>query len=453
MCNLRSRFFAVLIAVFSIYAHANDSANVLFTEVKVFNGIDNRLYTQDVLVEGNMIKEIGGNLDVPSDVRVIDGGGRTLMPGLIDSHLHMSLYTPFSTSRQTYDPFMTTVVSVKRAEILLKRGFTTVRDLGGYSKYLTDAINKGTIIGPRVFGAGRMISQTSGHGDMRGWNDPHPNIEGNGVTNYWERYHTTIADGADEYLRAGRISLRNGAHFLKVFTSGGVSSEFDPLYMVQSTAEELQAAVTAAEQWKTYVAVHAYTDEAVNHALDNGVKVIEHAPLITEKVARRLAKDEVITVISTAVTLAPGQKEALKANFSAESYAKALVTLEGAETALKAIIDQKVKVAFGSDLVSTLDNTIAYEKAMQLREFEVLDLYNMPPIQAMRGYTSVGGELLAMTGQRNPWQEGPIGVIKAGAYADILLVDGNPLESLLVMTDENNFDLVMKDGIVYKNTL
>ena len=444
---------ALLVLISTAAAAQEEPAQTLFTNVNVFDGTSEELAVGvDVLVEGNMIKQVGAGIEA-AGATVIDGGGRTLMPGLIDSHVHMSIYTPFSQSRQTYDPFMTTVVSVKRAEIFLKRGYTTVRDLGGYSKYLTDAINNGVIPGPRIFGAGRMISQTSGHGDMRGWSDPHPNVEGNGVTNYWEQYHTTIADGPDEFLRAGRMSLRNGAHFLKVFTSGGVSSEFDPLYMIQSTDEELQAAVTAARQWKTYVAAHAYTDEAVNHALDNGVAVIEHAPLITDPTARRLARDDVIVVASTAVTLAPGQRDALKANFSAESYAKALVTIEGAEVALRAIIDREVKVAFGSDLVAPLDQVIAYENSMQLREWEVLDAYDMPPAQALRGFTSVGGELLAMTGQRNPWQDGPIGVIQPGAYADILLVDGNPFESLLVMADEANFHLVMKDGVIYKNAL
>ncbi len=444
---------AVFVAFLATAAVSQEPpATTLFTNVRVFDGVTEGLTRTDVLVEGNLIRQVGSDIE-SSGATVIDGGGRTLMPGLIDSHLHLSIYTPFSQSRQTMDPFMTAVVSVKRVELLLKRGYTTVRDLGGYSKYLTDAINKGVIIGPRVFGAGRMISQTSGHGDMRGWNDPHPNIEGNGVINYWERYHTTIADGPDEFLRAGRIALRNGAHFLKVFTSGGTSSEFDPLYMVQSTAEELQAAVAAAKQWKTYVAVHAYTDEGVNHALDNGVAVIEHAPLITEPTVRRLKKEGVITVQSTATTLAPGQKERFKEIFSPESYAKALVTIDGADVSLKAIIKHEAKVAFGSDLVSTLDGTIPYEQEMQLREWEVLDAYGMPAIQALRGFTSVGGELLAMTGPRNPWQDGPVGVIQPGAYADILLVNGDPFESLLVMTDEENFHLVMKDGVIYKNTL
>ena len=443
--------------IFILFIGAAFGANAqstLIKNVNIFDGTSDQLAIgQDVLVENNLIKQVGTNLSPTDSTTVIDGGGRTLMPGLIDSHLHLSIYTPFSESRQKYDPFQAAVVAGVRCEKLLMRGYTTVRDLGGYSKYLTNAIEKGLIPGPRVYGAGRMISQTGGHGDMRGWNDPHPNIEGNGVTNYWERYHTTIADGPDEVLRAGRIALRNGAHFLKIFTSGGTSSEYDPLYMVQFTPEEIQAAVTAAKQYKTYVATHVYTDEGVKIAVENGVQVMEHIPLITEPTAKLLAEKGIISVMSNAVTLAPGQKEKLKANFSPESYAKALITLQGAEDALKAVIRHKTKVAFGSDLVSTLDLTIPYEEAMQLREFEVLDLYKMDPLQALAGFTSVGGELLKMTGPRNPWQDGPIGVIQEGAYADILIVDGNPMSDLKIMADDGNFKLIMKDGVIYKNNL
>ena len=183
---------AIALSVFALTASMglaqDDPARTLFTNVHVFDGMtDGRIENANVLIEGNLIKSVSTEPIEANGATVIDGGGRTLMPGLIDSHLHLSIYTPFSQSRQTIDPFQATVVSTQRVEILLKRGYTTVRDLGGYSKYLTDAINSGLIPGPRVFGAGRMISQTSGHGDMRGWNDPHPNIEGNGVTNYWER--------------------------------------------------------------------------------------------------------------------------------------------------------------------------------------------------------------------------------------------------------------------------
>lgn len=299
---------AIAVSVFAFAATVasaqDEPVQTLFTNVQVFDGMnDGRIENASVLVEGNLIKTVSTEAIEADGATVIDGGGRTLMPGLIDSHAHLSLYTPFAASRQTIDPYMAAILAAERFEAMLSRGFTTVRDLGGYTSYLTRGQNEGFLHGPRLYGAGRFISQTSGHGDMRAWTDPHPNIEGNGVTNYWEQYHTTIADGADEVLRAGRISLRNGAHFLKIFTSGGVTSEFDPLHMTQYTPEEVQAAVKAADQWQTYVTAHAFTDEAVRLAVDNGAKGVEHVPLITDDTARMLAEKGIFVELNVATIL------------------------------------------------------------------------------------------------------------------------------------------------------
>lgn len=432
----------------------DDPAQTLITNVHIFDGMnDGRIENASVLVEGNLIQRVSADTIEADGATVIDGGGRTLMPGLIDSHVHLSLYTPFAASRQTIDPFMAAILAAERYEAMLMRGFTTVRDLGGYTSYLNKGQNQGFLNGPRLYGAGRFISQTSGHGDMRAWNDPHPNIEGNGVTNYWEKYHTTIADGPDEVLRAGRISLRNGAHFLKIFTSGGVTSEFDPLHMTQYTPEEVQAAVKAADQWQTYITAHAFTDEAVRLAVDNGAKGVEHVPLITDDTARMLAEKGIFVELNVATILGRSLEE-LKAVMSPASFEKVKISIEGQLIALKAIAKYpETKVVYGSDLVSPWGQaTLQAEQALQLAEFPFYAEY-FGNYRALRAATGTGGELAALTGPNNPWQDGPLGVIKEGAYADILLVDGDPLQDIEVMTDDKNFDLIMKDGRIYKNTL
>ncbi len=448
----------IAVSVFAFWAVSvaaqDEPSRTLFTNVHVFDGMtDGRIENASVLVEGNLIKSVSENSIDAAGATVIDGGGRTLMPGLIDSHVHLSLYTPFAASRQNIDPYMAAILAAERYEAMLLRGFTTVRDLGGYTSYLNKGQNEGFLNGPRLYGAGRFISQTSGHGDMRAWNDPHPNIEGNGVTNYWEQYHTTIADGPDEVLRAGRISLRNGAHFLKIFTSGGVTSEFDPLHMTQYTPEEVQAAVQAADQWKTYVTAHAFTDEAVRLAVENGAKGVEHAPLITEDTAKMLEEKGIFVELNVATILGRSLEE-LEAVMSPASFAKVKIAIEGQLVALEAIAKYPdTKVVYGSDLVSPWGQaTLQAEQALHLAEFPFYAEY-FGNFRALRAATGTGGELAALTGPNNPWQEGPLGVIQEGAYADILLVDGNPLEDIMIMTSDENFDLIMKDGVIYKNEL
>lgn len=466
---------------------------VLFKNVKVFNGTDDMLHDVDVLVVGNTIRKV--EKDIPTtgtyevdvkagtsrkvtvgssmdynvytlylyedqgtsekkevEVKVIDGGGRTLMPGLIDSHIHFSLYTPANmAARANVDPFLAATIATARAQKMLMRGFTTVRDTGGPSRYIRQAVESGNIIGPRVYGSGTMITQTSGHGDFRDWNTKHPNMSYTGPQHWLERYMSHIADGHDEVLRAGRESLMHGGLFLKLFTSGGVSSEFDPLHMEQYTPGEIQASVTVANQWKTYVTVHAFTDDGVRMAVDNGVKCVEHVPLISEDTARYLKENGIFVEVNVATVLSRTLDE-LKPTMSPASFEKAKVAINGQRKALEYLAKHDAKMVYGTDLVAPWDQTMATEEALQLGEFEVLKDY-FTPIQILRAVTSTGGELAALTGPNNPWKEGPLGVIQEGAYADILLVDGNPLQDITVMSTDKNFDLIMKDGVIYKDTL
>jgi len=264
------------------------ASQILIRNVSVWDGTsDQSTPDQSVLIEGNLIKSIGENLPAGTAATVIDGRGRLLMPGIIEAHTHLAV--PVSPAKlRTEDQTYLAALSVKAAELILMHGWTTVRDIGGPSQGLAKAIDEGIVPGPRVYTSAMYISQTSGHGDFRGLNDPHPNM-GGPADAVGQRY-TLIADGPAEVSRAVRESLRHGATAIKVMAGGGISSEYDPIDTTQYSVAELRAAVEAAEQWNTYVAVHAYTDAAVRNALEAGVKVIEHGHLLSEDTLKLLKK-------------------------------------------------------------------------------------------------------------------------------------------------------------------
>lgn len=429
------------------------ATQILFQNVNVFDGRSEQLaLAQEVLIEGNLIKAIGKGLEADGAGQVIDGGGRTLMPGLIDSHVHFSVYMPASkAARSDVNPFKAAAVATARAERMLLRGFTTVRDTGGQSAFLRQTTEAGITKGPRIYGTGAMLSQTSGHGDFRALNDRHPNMNG-GPVHWYERYISIIADGPDEVRRGAREVLREGGLFLKIFTSGGVSSEFDPLHMEQYTPDEVRAAVQVADQWKTYVTTHAFTDHAVRMAVDNGVKMVEHVPFISEDTVQYLKRKDIFVEVNVSTVLGRSLDE-LRQMLTPASFEKVQFAIDNMIEALKFLAKHDAKMIYGSDLVAPWETSLAVEERLQLGEFEILSRY-FRPIQVLRAATGHGGDLAALTGPNNPWQEGPLGVVEEGAYADLLLVDGNPLQDLSVMSDgDNNFRIIMKDGVIYKNSL
>jgi imidazolonepropionase-like amidohydrolase len=441
------------VTTFSLSINAEEKkSKILFKNISIFDGTSEKLITgKDVLVEDNLIKKIAPTIKAEG-AEVIDGSGRTLMPGLIDSHVHFTAFTPFAgEARATVDPFLAGAVSAVRAEEMLMRGITSARDLGGPSYHLKKLIKEGVINGPRITGAGTVISQTSGHGDFRDYNAKHPVLSGQGPQHWYERYISLIADGEDEVRRAARETLRNQANFLKLYTSGGVTSEFDPLHMVQYSPAELRTAVEVANQWKTYVATHTFNDEGVKMSIDAGVKSIEHVPLISKKTAKLLKKKGIYVGI-TAGSVLNRSLEELKAAMSAASFKKMLYATESYKKALAYLAETDAKVAIGTDLVAPWAVTINAEKAYQLMEPKALKKY-FSNIQILRGVTSTGGELMQLAGPNQPYNDGPLGVIKEGAYADIILVKGDPLKDIMVITDDNNFGIIMKDGKIYKNTL
>jgi len=415
---------------------------LLIRNVRVWDGrADSAVAGRHLLVRGALIERISAE-EPPTEngMQVIDGGGRLLMPGIIDAHTHLALpMRPDEIIRE--DPTYVAALSMRAAETLLMRGWTTVRDIGGPSQGLARAIDDGLLDGPRVYTSAMFISQTSGHGDHRALTDPHPNT--GGELNPMAARYSLLADGPAEVRRAVRESLRQGATAIKVMAGGGISSDYDPIDTVQYSVEELRAAVEAAADWNTYVAVHAYTDEAVNRSLDAGVKVIEHGHLVPEKTLRRI-RSEGAYLSSQSF----GFVRVFFAAASADPNSKAARVMSGTDTLMNTAKKIGLPVAFGTD---AFGSQRAYDAGVRefgyrLRWFDSLEI--------LKQATSHNAKLLSLTGPRNPYPDGPLGVIEEGAYADLLIVDGDPLSDVRVLEEhEQNLRLIMKNGKIYKDTL
>ena len=456
---IKKRLLAVSLTaalLFAASAAAQDekpTPQVLFTNVNIFDGKSDTLAEDmNVLVEGNLIKQIGKGLEAGAGAKVIDGGGRTLMPGLHDMHTHVGIFRPVAgDNRIDMSPFLVGAVAAARAEGMLMNGFTLIRDIGGPAKFLQRAIDAGVVVGPRVLPTENFVTQTSGHGDFRNRTDPNPNIDGRGSTSYIDEYYSCFADGPTEIRRCVREQLGKGATQIKIFTGGGVASEKDPLHSVQYTPEEVQVAVQTAAQWKTYVAAHAFTDDSIRLAVENGVQVIEHGPLMSEDSAKLIAEKGTWLVPSVAAILALDLDNFKKIS-SPATYAKGVKLIDGVSKEMEYAVKHGVKMAFGTDLLADWENSVAYDNDAN-KEFVWLAKF-MPHADALRMATGNAGELHALSGPNSPYQDGATGVIQEDAYADLLLVDGNPLKDIEIMTKPGkNFRIIMKDGVIYKNTL
>jgi imidazolonepropionase-like amidohydrolase len=421
-------------------ALAQDAPQTLFTNVHVFDGVqEQRIENANVLVEGNLIKTVSTAPIEADGATVIDGGGRTLMPGLIDAHWHtMYIGIPIQ-ALVNGDMIEVAARAVPKAEAVLMRGFTTVRDMGGPAESLKKIIDAGVVLGPRILPSGPGISQSSGHFDYR---DYRAIPQGDGDTmDYWYRTRMfALADGVPEMLRRVRENLRMGASQIKLATGGGVSSVYDPLDVAEYTLEEIKAAVDAAADWNTYVAVHVMTDRAIRKSIEAGVKSIEHGYFASDETLQLMAEK--------GVWLDPQPFFAGDLEYpDAERTAKfKQVTDATAELYAKAK-QFGVKLGFGTDL---LMNPPSENQGAQLARLGTW----FSPYEVLKIATSQNAELLELSGPRHPYREGPLGVIADGAYADLILVDGNPLEDLDVLADpQGKFDLIMKDGKIYKNAL
>jgi imidazolonepropionase-like amidohydrolase len=425
--------------------------SLLIRNINIFDGVNEALLMNSaVLIEGNLVKAVANNLDVNESATVIDGGGRTLMPGLHDMHTHLALFRQVSDTRNRMNAFKHGAIAAKRAEGMLMNGFTTIMDVGGPAKFVQELIDSGTFVGPRVYSAEALVTQTTGHGDFRNANDPHPNTTG-GVRHWFEESHSCLADGPTEVRRCVRNNLRKGATHIKIMAGGGVSSQFDPLHSVQSSPVEIRAAVEAAAGWKTFVSAHALTDESVRMSVENGVKYVIHAAMITDATAKLMAKKGAF-MGPTLVPVYGVPEETLKKVLTPLSFNKWRTVADAYPLAMRSTVRHGVKMVFGTDLLAPPDEALELDDSAP-KEFLELIKY-MTAFEALKTATSNAGELIELTGPNNPYWQGPTGVIREGAYADLLLIDGNPLEDITIMTDpDNNFRIIMKDGVIYKNSL
>lgn len=414
-------------------------SETIFRNVRVLDVTKGELSpATDVFVRGNRIESIGTAAKASATAKIIDGKGRTLMPGLIDAHVHIAFGSLLLT--QLYDPDTSPEklgsAMTKSAGQMLLRGFTAVRDMGGPIFPLKRAIDAGKASGPRIWPSGAVISQTSGHGDFRAPNERSRRFFGK--PSRAEEYGATfIADGRDEVLTATRENLRMGASQIKLMAGGGTSSTYDPIDVTQYTLDEMKAAVEAADDWNTYVAVHAYTPRAVRRAIEAGVKCIEHGQLLDEPTIELMAQRGIWLSAQNLIPDSP--------NMTAERRRKRASIIEGNARVWPMAKKHGVKLAWGTDLLFEPElNAQQNSLILALRQW-------FTPAEILKMVTYDNAQLLALSGPRAPY-EGKLGIVEEGALADLILVDGDPLTRLDLIADPaKNFSVIMKDGVVYKD--
>lgn len=442
MSCIKRKLLTIVILMSSFYTMAQKV--ILINNVQIFNGKDEKTVTGNVLIVNNLISKIS-TAPIPTDkstnATIINGKGKFLMPGLIDAHTHIMMESMSITELMNSDIEYITANAIKSAERDLMQGFTTFRDLAGPAGGLQKAIDKGLIIGPRIYPSGAMISQTGGHGDFL-----LPNAVPRDVAaslDFTERNNFgVIADGPDQVLKRVREQLRLGATQIKLAAGGGVSSTYDPLDVSQFTESEMKAAVDAAENWGTYVTVHAYTPRAIQTALRAGVLCIDHAQLIDDETAKMLADKKAWLSLQPFID----EGKSLYADGSPNRI-KQQTMMSGTDKAYNFAKKYNIKTTFGTDCLFEPEHSA--KRAGDL--VKLLRWYK--PYEILKMATSTNAELLAMSGLRNPYPK-KLGVIEEGAYADILLIDGNPLINLSIFEDyEKILLLIIKDGVIYKNSL
>jgi imidazolonepropionase-like amidohydrolase len=388
----------------------------------------------EVLVEGETIKEVSSRPIKSTGARTVDCGKRTLMPGLIDSHVHVFL-TEVNTQRLENIPL--TLLTAKSAELMrgmIDRGFTAVRDTGGADWGIKTAVETGLIPGPRLFISAKAIGPTGGHSDLRRRTDYQQASCGccNGLV-----FVMVTADGPDAVRACVREQMRQGADQIKIMCSGGVASPYDPLDSLQFSEAEIAAATDEAKAFGRYVLAHAYTPEAITRAMNNGVRTIEHGNLIDDKSAR-LIKAKGGYMIANLVTYFSMKERAAQFGMTSEMLAKNDIVLEGALRSLEICKKAGVKVGYGTDLLGALqvDQSLEF-----IHRAKVLK-----PIEIIRQATTVGAEILRM--------EGKLGTVAPGAFADLIVVDGNPVKNLKLFLDQGaHLSMIMKGGKFHKNAL
>ena len=345
------------------------------------------------------------------DTRVIDAAGATVMPGLIDAHVHVLLTTFDAHDAQNWTPGYATVRALAEAERMVRRGFTTVRDVGGADHGMARAIDEGLATGPRLIFGGKALSQTGGHGDLRAKSDDHqPCCQ-------LRPDFARIADGVDAVRLAARDEFRKGAAHLKMLLSGGVASPLDEVSAVQYSDDEMRAAVEEADNHNRYVTVHAYHPRGVNRALRAGVRCVEHGNLIDDETIDLLLEHDAF-LVPTLVTYEMMQRFGKEAGMSEASHRKVADVIDGGLVALEKAHKAGVNLVYGSDLIGQLHYA-------QLEEF-TLRAQVQPPADIIRAATTTAAKLVGLEGQ--------IGTLQPDAHADLLVLDGNPLDDISTLT-------------------
>lgn len=425
----------------------SESSPLVIKNVRVFDGKSKRLETGHVVVRGRRIDRIVPLTDEvaePDDARVIDcvgeGGAvtRVLMPGLIDAHTHLAVSGISALEVLTGQDGLVHCKALAEARRVLMRGFTSVRDMGGPTGAIKSVIDSGEFPGPRVYPSNAAISQTAGHGDFSAVYDA-PTALGGPLSRAERLGIMRVADGPERVLAAVREQLKKGACQVKLMAGGGVTSVYDDLDVLQFTPEELRVAVQAAQDWGTYVAVHVFDTEGIRRALDAGVRSIEHG---------QLADEETVALVASKGAWLSTQPFAVGDHSFPDprSTAKDAEVCAGVDHLFTWAREHGARLAFGTDLLFAPD---AGDR--QSRMFTRLDRY-MSPVDALRVGTSGNAALLGMAGNRDPYGEAELGVVRPGAWADLLVVEGDPTQDLSLLADPGrNLSVIVKDGKVYRN--
>lgn len=415
-------------------------SQILIRNARIFDGVADGLVEGHVLVDGAKIASVSPDASAAADATVVEADGRVVMPGLTDAHAHL---VPMANTLQQLlisNPGLIFARTLAEARRTLLRGFTTIRDMGGDVAGIRQAIDQGIADGPRIYPSQAMISQTSGHGDFGPPYDRSPSL-GGPASRGDQIGITRVADGADRVLAAVREQLKLGASQIKLMAGGGVQSFYDHLDTLQFTPSEMRAAVDAAADWGTYVAVHVYNTDGVRRALEAGVRCIEHGHLVDEDTVKLIADHD--AWLST-------QPWAEDDHYFPDAYraAKNRHVCEGVEQLYAWAQQHGVKTAYGTDILFEPEHT-----HRQITMFPRLANY-MTPVEALRMATSGNAELFHLSAERDPYGEARLGVIEPGAWADLLVVDGDPTADLSVLADyEQTLVAIVKNGRIVKNIL
>jgi len=388
-----------------------------------------------VLVEGGTIREVSDRPIKTNGARRIDVAGKTLMPGLIDLHIHAYFSDLNAKLVDSRDAPYRTAHAILKLGHALDCGFTTVRDIGGGDYPLAAAIEDKLIRGPRFFYAGKVLSMTGGHVDYR---TPNEMQHTHGYCSCGSmNWGGVVVDGVDECIKAAREELRRGAHCIKITASGGVMSPSDPMWMNQFRKDEIRAIVNECVERRTYVSAHCHPISAIRRSVDFGVRCIEHATLIDAETARFVA-DRGVYVVPTMSVIFVTMEVGETLGMTADSMDKLRTVVDAALQGLQHMRDAGVTLGFGTDLLGA-----TYDQ--QCREFEFRrDVFT--PLELLRQATSNGAKILM--------HEGRLGCVKADAFADLIVVDGDPLKDIgLLAADGRKLDLIMRDGELIKNRL